>query len=178
MPESIKALNSRKRSISSRNGSNRRSNCTCSSGSEGTSVSARYFDQGDFKRRQRQRTIQPVPALLPLPRHSRMTVEERRNEIGLVAVDVARFTASHKIPQQSLRHFRIRIRRQRLPHHCGRYRHIQQMQPAIHARQRSRQFPFGMAKRVLIETARNGDIPAERVSHELLVEALNRRQNS
>ena len=36
---------------------------------------------------------------------------------------------------------------------------------------------LGMAQRVLVEAARNGDVPTQRVSHELLVEALDGRQN-
>ena len=51
------------------------------------------------------------------------------------------------------------------------------MQPAIHARQSFRKIALGMAKRNLIEPARNGHIAAERIPHQLLVETLDGRQD-
>ena len=106
-----------------------------------------------------------------------MAIKKSCNQVSLIAVHVARFAASHKISQQRLSDFRIGIGSECLPHHGWRDCHIQQMQPAIHTGQRSRKFALGMAQRVLVKTARYGDIPAERVPDELLIKALDRRQN-
>ena len=112
MPESMSALKSRKRETSSRSGSKRRSNCTCSSGSEGTSLSARISISAISNGRKRQRAVKSVAALLPLSGNARMAVEKSRDQIGLVAIDVSRFAAAHEIAQQRFRDFRIGVRSQ------------------------------------------------------------------
>src|SRR5882757_7096568 len=58
------------------------------------------FNQGNFEWRKRQRTIQSVAVLLPLTWDAGMAIKKSRNKIGLVAIDLAGFAATHKVTQQ------------------------------------------------------------------------------
>ena len=106
-----------------------------------------------------------------------MAIEKSCNQISLVAIDIAGFAAPYEIAQQSFGDFRIGIGSEGLAKHGGRNCHVQQMQPAIHPRERVGQLTLGMAQGVLVETARNRHVAAKRIPQELLVEALDRRQN-
>jgi hypothetical protein len=141
-------------------------------GQRGHVAIGKNFDQGNLERRERQRSVQPVAALLPLAGDTGMAVKKSCNEIGFVAVDFAGLAALYKVAKQSLGHFGIRVRSERLAHHRGRDGHIQQIQPAIHPGESFRKVSFRVTERDLIEPARNRHITAERVSQQLLIEAL------
>ncbi len=106
-----------------------------------------------------------------------MAIEKSCNQIGLIAVDIVRFPAPHKVSQQRLSDLGIRFRSQRLAQHRWGNGHVQQMQPAIHVGKDAGEVSLGMSKRVFVETARNRDVSAEGIPHELLIEALDCRED-
>ena len=106
-----------------------------------------------------------------------MTIEEGRHQSGLIAVDIGRFPAAHEMAEQGFGHFGIGVRSEGLAQHRRGDCHVKHVQPAIHSRKGVRQLAVGMAQCVLVETARNWHVAAERVPQQLLVKALNRRQN-
>ena len=135
------------------------------------------FNQRNFKRRKRQRTIEAITTLLPLAGHTRMAVKERSDQVSLVTIHFTGRAAAHKVAQQSLGYFGVGVGSKRVAQHGRRDRHVEQVQPAIHPRESSGQFALGMAQRVLVEPLGHRHVTAEAIPHELLIEALHRREN-
>ena len=73
------------------------------------------FDQSNFERRKRQGAIQTIAMLLPLAGDARVSVKKSGDQIGFVAVDIARLATADEISQQGFSHFGIRIGGERLP---------------------------------------------------------------
>ena len=65
------------------------------------------FQQRNFKRRQRNRAIEAVAALLPLARHAGMAKQKCRNQIGLVAIGAGIVAMSCEVAQQRFGHLGI-----------------------------------------------------------------------
>ncbi len=135
------------------------------------------FYERDFEWRQRQCSIESIALLLPLPLHTRMSVEKSRDQIGFVAVYVAWLAAAHKVAKQGFGNFGVRFRRQRLAQHGGGNRHIEHVQPAVHAGERFGQVALGLTQCVRVESAGNRHVPTKLVAQELLIETLDRSQN-
>ena len=106
-----------------------------------------------------------------------MAVEKSCDQVGLVAVDVAGLAAPYEITEQCFRDFRIRIWGKGLPQHGGCDRHVEHMQPAIHAGQSFRQIPVSMAERSFVEAARNRNLAAKQIAQQLLIKTLDGCQN-
>src|SRR5260370_13234685 len=106
-----------------------------------------------------------------------MAIKKSRNQVGLIAIDLAGLAAANKVTRPGLSDFRISLWRERLAQHCGCNRHIQKMEPAIHPGKSFGQVALRLAERYLVEPGRNGDIAAERIPHQLLVKTLDCRQD-
>ena len=91
------------------------------------------FQQRDFKRRQRNRSIQAVAALLPLALHTGMTKQKSRHQIGFVAIGAGIVAVAREVAQQRLGHLGIEVGLHSQPQHGGSDGHVEELDPELHA---------------------------------------------
>src|SRR5258708_16221354 len=120
---------------------------------QGLSVS-QDLKQRNFKRRNRNHTVERVAVLFPLAGYARITIQKGRHEISLVAGDVAGRFLSRVIPKQGLGNFGVDVRSKRLSQHGGRNRQVQYFQPAAYAGERVREVQVEFTQRNQVQVGR------------------------
>ena len=90
------------------------------------------FQQRNFKRRQRNRSIEAVAAPFPLPGYTRMTKQKGCDQIGLVAIGAGIVAMAREVAQQRLGDLGIKVGLYSQPQHGGSDRHVEQLDPEMH----------------------------------------------
>ncbi len=129
------------------------------------------FQQRNFKRRQRNRAIEAVAAPLPLAGHTGMAKQKGCDQIGLVAIGAGIVAVASEVAQQRLGNFGIEIGLHSQPQHGGSNRHVEQLDPEMHFVEGATHV-FGVADDVRSEFGGRGQLSAELVTQQPLVEAL------
>ena len=93
------------------------------------------LQQRDFERRKGKRTIKSKTAALPLAGHPRMTIQKSRNQVSLVAMNIASIFVASKIPKHRLGNFRVGVGRKGPSQHGWSDCQVEQAKPAVHRRQ-------------------------------------------
>src|SRR5579884_4347301 len=65
------------------------------------------LNQSDLKWRKRQRSVEPISALVPLPGNARVTIQECDYDVGFVPIVVGVIFLAHKVAQHGFRDLRI-----------------------------------------------------------------------
>ncbi|MGA2965614.1 MAG: hypothetical protein ABSD64_05330 [Terriglobales bacterium] len=129
------------------------------------------FQQRDFERRERDRSIQAIAALFPLASYSWMAKQKGRDQIGLVAIGAGIVAVAREETQQRLGHLGIKVRLHCKPQHGGSDRHIEKLDPELHLIEGGAHVG-GAADDVGSEFGGRGQLSAELVAQQPLVEAL------
>src|SRR6266403_1825294 len=90
------------------------------------------FQQRNFKRRQRDRSIEAIAALFPLSSHARMAKQKGCDQIGLVTIGAGIVAMAREVAQQRLSYLGIEIGFHSAPQHGGGYRHVEKLYPKLH----------------------------------------------
>src|SRR5579863_7912284 len=105
-----------------------------------------------------------------------MAIQKSRDQISLVAMDLAGLAVTSEITEHRLGNFGVGIGRESPPQHGWRDGHVEQTQPAMHGRQGLLHAVVAL-QRDSFESGRDGNFSMDGFLQELLVEALDRRQN-
>src|SRR5580692_4252317 len=106
-----------------------------------------------------------------------MTIEESRDQISLVAMNFADIAVTSEVTEHRLGNFGVGVRRKSPSQHGGSNRQIEQTQPAMHGRQSFEHAVIAL-QRDRLKPGRDRDFSTDKLLQELLIEALDSRQNS
>src|ERR1019366_2654698 len=133
------------------------------------------FQQRDFKWRQRNRSIEAVPTLLPLASHTGMAKQKGCDQIGFVTIGAGIVAVAREVAQQRFGNLRIKVGLHSKSQHGGSDRHVEELNPELHLIEGGAHV-VGAADDVRGEFGGRGQLSAELVTQQPLVEALHSGQ--
>ena len=129
------------------------------------------FQQRNFKRRQRDGSIEAVAAPLPLASHTGMAKQKGCHQIGLVASGAGIVAVAREVAQQRLGNLGIKVGLHANSQHGGSDRHVEELDPAVHLIE-SGPHVVGAADDVGSELGGGEQFSAKLVAQQPLVEGL------
>src|SRR6266481_5892335 len=129
------------------------------------------FQQRNFKRRQRDRSIEAIAALFPLSSHARMAKQKGCDQIGLVTIGAGIVAMAREVAQQRLGNLGIEIGLNAKSEHGGSDCHVEELDPEVHLSKGGAHI-VGAADDVRGELSGRGQLSAKLLSKQPLVEAL------